>query len=116
MGRRHGKPRAIGDILGPALRGLGMPSARLTQRVLTAWQQVADPAWREKAQPVQLEGGVLVIAVSSAALREELAQFHRARLLDVLKTALPDLPLIGIRFTLAEAGFDSRTGSSGDDR
>jgi hypothetical protein len=63
-----------------------------------------------------LDGGVLVVAVSSSALREELAQYHRARLLDVLKTALPDLPLVGIRFTLAEVGTDSGSAFPGDVR
>ena len=116
MRERRGKPRPVGDLLGPALRGLGMPSPRLTQRVLSAWDQVADPAWRGKAEPTQLDGGVLVVGVQSASLREELAQYHRARLLDVLKTALPDLPLVGIRFTLADIGSGSGVGFPGDAR
>ena len=112
----RGTPQAIGDLLGPALRGLGMPSPRLTQRVMTAWKQVADPAWRDKVDPVRLDGGVLVVGVSSSSLREELAQYHRARLLDVLKTALPDLPLVGIRFTLVEGGSGTGSALPGDAR
>jgi hypothetical protein len=50
---------------------------------------------------VRLLGGTLVVAVSSASLREELAQFHAARLLEVLKRLLPEEPIVAIRF---EAG------------
>jgi len=89
-----------------------MPSKKLGGRVEAAWQQAAEPTWRGKVQPARLTGGVLVIEVASAALREELAQFHRARLLDVLKTALPDVPLVGIRFTLMQAGPTSAGESS----
>jgi hypothetical protein len=108
--RRSAQP--VGDLLGPALRELGMPSKRLTGRVLRAWEQVAEPGWRNKARPDRLVGGVLVVQVTSASLRDELAQYHRARLLEVLKTALPDVPLVGIRFTMAEHG----AGSTGDSR
>ena len=97
-------PKPVGDLLGPALKALGMPSKRLTGRVAAAWEQTAEPEWRDKVRPARLTGGVLVIEVSSASLREELAQFHSARLLDVLKTTLPDVPLVGIRFTLMQAG------------
>ena len=98
-GRRKHQARAVGDLLGPALRDLGMPSQRLTRRLLEAWEAVEEPGWRGAVRPDRFVGGVLVVAVSSSSLRDELAQFHRARLLDVLKTALPDVPLVGIRFT-----------------
>ena len=99
MGRKKQGAIAIGDLLGPALRELGMPSARLTSRILGAWQQIADPRWRDQVVPRAFTGGVLVVGVSSASLRQELAQFHRARLLEVLQAALPDVALVGLRFT-----------------
>ena len=104
---RSGRRRAvaIGDLVAPALRGLGVPSARLTRRVQVAWSMAVDPAWQDETVPLRLVGGVLVIGVRSAALRQEIAQFHRARLLSVLKAALPDVSLVAIRFT-AEAGRD----------
>jgi hypothetical protein len=101
------KPRkgavAVGDLLGPALKALGMPSARLTGRVLAAWQQIADPAWAEQVIPRAFTGGVLVLGVSSSSLRQELAQFHRERLLNVMQVALPDVSLVGLRFTTESA-------------
>ena len=89
----------MGDLLGPALKALGMPSARLSSRVHAAWKQAADPAWADHVTPRAFTGGVLVLGVSSASLRQELAQFHRERLLRVLQAALPDVSLVGLRFT-----------------
>ena len=90
---------AIGDLVAPALRGLGVPSARLTRRVQEAWSLAANPEWQDETVPLRLVGGVLVVGVRSAALRQEIAQFHRDRLLSVLKAALPDVSLVAIRFT-----------------
>ncbi len=106
--RVHRTARPVGDYLGPALRALGMPSKKLTSRLIAAWEQASDPSWEHEARPDRFVGGVLVVAVDSAALRDELAQFHRARLLDVLKTALPGVSLVGIRFTLAEGDSTSK--------
>ena len=66
---------------------------------MAAWERVADPAWRDHVTPRALTGGVLVVGVSSSSLRQELAKFHRDRLLTVLQAALPDVSLIGLRFT-----------------
>ncbi len=96
---------AIGDLVAPVLRELGVPSARLTKRVQEAWSRAADPAWRGETVPLRLVGGVLIIGVRSAALRQEMAQFHRSRLLDVVRTALPDVPLVALRF-VAEVDAD----------
>lgn len=97
--RRKKGAIAVGDLVAPALRELGVPSARLTRRVREAWELAADPMWRDETQPHRLVGGVLVVGVRSAALRQEISQFHRERLLSVLKAALPDVPLVAIRFT-----------------
>jgi hypothetical protein len=41
-------------------------------------------------------------------LRQELQQFHRDRLLLVLKSAVPDVPLVGLRFTERAGGAGAR--------
>ena len=92
----------MGDLVGGALRDLGVPSRRITKQVMEAWALAADPAWRDDTEPASLIGGVLTISVGSSALRQELAQFHGERLLAVLRAALPSVPLVGLRFRLAE--------------
>ena len=91
-------PKAVGDLLGGALRELGVPSARVTDKLRRAWATACDDAWHDHTNLRRLEGGVLEVGVGSAALRDELANFHNERLLAVLRAALPDVPLIGIRF------------------
>jgi hypothetical protein len=98
---RGGPARPIGDSVSGALRALGMPTRAASRRVRSAWETAADPAWRGLATPARLLGGTLVVAVTSASLREELVQFHAARLLDVIKKLLPEEPIVAIRF---EAG------------
>jgi hypothetical protein len=105
MGRpapdRGGPARPLGDLVTGALRSLGVPSRAATTRMREAWAAIADPAWAGKASPTRLVGGTFVVTVSSAPLREELAQFHAARLLEALRRILPDVPLAALRF---EAG------------
>ena len=91
-------PRPMADLVGGAMRSLGMPSAKLTEGLRRAWGMAADETWHDKTSLRRIEGGVLDIGVSSESLRAELTNFHRDRLLAVLRTALPDVPLIGLRF------------------
>ena len=98
--------KAVGDLLSGALRDLGVPSVRVTEKLRAAWSAAADEAWRERARLRRLEGGVLEVGVTSASLRDELTNFHRDRLLAVLRTALPDVPLIGLRFVADPADGD----------
>jgi hypothetical protein len=99
-------PRTAADLLPGALRELGVPSAPLTGRLKRAWLAAVDEGWRERTALRRLEGGVLEVGVASEALRDELVNFHRQRLLAVLRTALPDVPLIGIRFVSDPADGD----------
>jgi hypothetical protein len=92
------EPRLVGDLLGGALRQLGVPSQALGEKIRRAWGQVLEDAWRGRTRLESLEGGVLTVAVASAPLRDELENFHRTRLLDVMRVALPDVPLVGLRF------------------
>ena len=103
-GRREPKP--LGDFMSGALKELGVPSMRVTQRLKTAWHDAAEEAWRDRTRLRRLEGGILHVGVASAALRDELANFHKDRLMAVLRTALPDTPLIGIRFMSDPADGD----------
>jgi hypothetical protein len=90
-----------------------MPTRAASRRVMTAWTTAADPAWRGRAAPARLIGGTLVVEVSSASLREELAQFHAARLLEVMKRLLPEEPIVAIRF---EAGGASPRDGGSEER
>jgi len=101
---RGGPARPIGDVVPSALRGMGLPSRAQTRRVFDAWARVADPSWRDLAAPISLRQGTLLVGVSSAPLRDELARFRAAALLAALRAALPDDRLIAVRFVAASEG------------
>ena len=101
MKTRGGPARPIGDSVDGALRALGVPSQASTRRVRDAWERLAEPAWRGLAAPSRVVNGTLIVTVESAPLRQDLAQFHAERLLAALRAALPDEPIVGLRF---EAG------------
>jgi hypothetical protein len=106
---RGGPARPIGEDVGGALRSLGVPSKALSNRVRAAWEKVADPAWRGRAEPERIVAGTLVVAVESAALRHEIAQFHAERLLERLKALLPGDSLVEVRFRPGRVGGASPT-------
>lgn len=97
-GGRAYKARPASELMSAALRSLGMPSVKVTEKLAVAWGEACEESWRDHTSLCRLEGGVLEIGVTSDALRDELTNFHRTRLLAVLRAALPDVPLIGIRF------------------
>jgi len=103
-GRREPKP--VGDLVSGALKDLGVPSMRVTAKLSAAWAAVAEETWRSHTRLRRIEGGVLEVGVSSPSLRDELANFHKDRLLAVLRTALPDVPLISVRFVADPADGD----------
>lgn len=103
--RKRREPHRAGELVSRALRDLGLPSKRVSERLRRAWDGLAEPAWAGRTSLRRIEGGVLEIGVSSAPLREELAQFHQERLLEVLRNALPDVSLIGLHFVLDNTSF-----------
>ncbi len=100
MGDRRSvrKSQRAGDLVSKVLRDMGVPSQRIGTAVARAWENVCEPAWLEATELRRLEGGVLEIGVRSSVLRDELTHFHKDRLLDVLRVALPDVVLIGLQF------------------
>jgi predicted nucleic acid-binding Zn ribbon protein len=96
---RGGPAKPVSDLVPGVLRSLGVPSRALSRRVRDAWTRVADPAWVARTEPLRLQAGVLTVAVSSAPLREELVQFHAERLLAAVRVALPQDPVVSLRFT-----------------
>ena len=107
--KRRG-PRRAGDLVSAALHEMGLPSRNVTAKLLRMWDMVREPTWDGHTRVRRYEGGVLEIGVDAAALREELVQFHQERLLGLVQTALPDLPVVGLRFVIDDE-LEPRSGS-----
>jgi predicted nucleic acid-binding Zn ribbon protein len=91
-------PELLGDILGRlfAVRGWGRRNDRL--RLEQAWTQAAGPRFSEQTRPGVLRRGVLEVNVSNAALLQELAGFHKRKLLEQLRKNLPGVMILDLRF------------------
>src|SRR6478672_3080169 len=77
-------------------KGWGRRQGRL--HLERAWAEVAGPEFAAQTRVEALRRGVLEIAVGNAVLLQELAQFHRRKLLEGLRRKLPDTPLTDLRF------------------
>jgi predicted nucleic acid-binding Zn ribbon protein len=91
-------PERLGEILSRlfAARGWGRRQDRL--RLEKAWTEAAGPEFAAHTRPAALRRGVLEVMVDNAVLLQELAHFHKRRLLEQLRRQLPDTTLTDLRF------------------
>jgi predicted nucleic acid-binding Zn ribbon protein len=91
-------PEGIGDILGRLFtaRGWGRRQGRL--QLERAWAEAVGPAYAAHTRPGALRRGVLEVVVDNAVLLQELAHYHKRRLLEALRQRLPNTPLNDLRF------------------
>ena len=91
-------PERIGDVLGRlfTLRGWGRRQGRL--HLEQAWTEVAGPDVAKQTRVAGMRRGVLEVEVGSAVLMQELAHFHKRRLLEGLRARLPGTTLNDLRF------------------
>lgn len=73
--------RQVGDVLDGVLSRIGNTERGGILRVLGVWAEVAGPAWEERARPVRLVRGELVVEVddglAASRLRFEAAALRR---------------------------------------
>jgi predicted nucleic acid-binding Zn ribbon protein len=91
-------PERLGEILSRlfAARGWGRRQGRL--HLEKAWTEAVGPEFAAHSRPAALRRGVLEVIVDNAVLLQELAHFHKRRLLEQLRRQLPGTPLTDLRF------------------
>jgi predicted nucleic acid-binding Zn ribbon protein len=96
-------PERLGEILSRLFtaRGWGRRQGRL--QLERAWAEAVaalglDPTHAEHARPGAVRRGVLEVVVDNAVLLQELAHYHKRRLLEQLRRRLPGTPLTDLRF------------------
>lgn len=91
-------PERLGEILSRlfAARGWGRRQGRL--HLEKAWAEVVGPDFATHTRPAALRRGVLEVIVDNAVLLQELAHFHKRRLLEQLRRQLPGTTLTDLRF------------------
>jgi predicted nucleic acid-binding Zn ribbon protein len=95
--RDHG-PERLGEILSRLFtaRGWGRRQARL--HLEEAWAEAAGPDIAPQTRVETLRRGVLEVTVGNAVLLQELAHFHKRRLLEALRKKLTNTPVNDLRF------------------
>ena len=91
-------PEKIGEILSRlfAARGWGRKQDRL--RLECAWADAAGPIMPRKRGVAEIKRNVLEVEVKNAVLLQELAQFHKRRLLEALRATLTGVTIADLRF------------------
>jgi predicted nucleic acid-binding Zn ribbon protein len=91
-------PERLGEILSRLFtaRGWGRRQERLCLE--QAWAEAVGPEHAAHTRANRLRRGVLEVVVDNAVLLQELAHFHKRRLLEVLRRRLPGTPLTDLRF------------------
>jgi predicted nucleic acid-binding Zn ribbon protein len=91
-------PEPIGEVLARLFtaRGWGRKQDRL--RLEQAWAAAAGPDVAPHTRVGALRRGVLEVQVGNAVLMQELAHFHKRRLLAALRQALPGTTLSDLKF------------------
>ncbi|MFO0876079.1 MAG: DUF721 domain-containing protein [Gemmataceae bacterium] len=97
-------PEKLADILSQLFtaRGWGRKQSRL--HLERAWEEIAGPQYAPHTRVGTLRRGILEVQVNSAVLLQELTHFHRRRLLEQLRTRLPNTPIHDLRFRTAVLG------------
>src|SRR5438067_10416209 len=91
-------PEGLGEILSRLFtaRGWGRRQDRLNLE--RAWAESVGPDHAAHTRPGALRRGTLEVVVDNAVLLQELAHFHKRRLLEQLRRRLPGTPLTDLRF------------------
>jgi predicted nucleic acid-binding Zn ribbon protein len=93
----HG-PEKLSEILSRLFtaRGWGRRQGRI--QLEQAWKEAAGIDVAAHTQIGALRRGVLEVTVDNAVLLQELAHFHKRKLLEQLRGRLPGTPLTDLRF------------------
>ena len=91
-------PEPIGEIVSRlfAARGWGRLQERL--RFEKAWAEAAGPEIASKTRVMALKRGIMEVEVKGAILLQELAQFHKRRILEALRRILTGVKITDLRF------------------
>lgn len=91
-------PERIGEIISRlfAARGWGRQQERV--RLERAWSEAAGSDYATQTRVLSIRRHVLEVEVKSTVLLQELAQFHKRRLLEALRKALPGVTIADMRF------------------
>jgi predicted nucleic acid-binding Zn ribbon protein len=91
-------PENLGDILSRLFTSRGWGRHNERARLEAAWTEVVDESMRGQTRVLALRRSVLEIEVRNGVLLQELAQFHKRRLLTEIRKKLPGTAVTDLKF------------------
>ena len=91
-------PEKVGEILGRLFAARGWGRRQERYHLEQAWAETVGPEMARQTRVMNLRRGLLEVLVGNAVLLQELAHFHKRRLLEQLRLRLPGTPLNDLRF------------------
>jgi predicted nucleic acid-binding Zn ribbon protein len=91
-------PELLGNILAELFVARGWGRRQERSRLESAWSAVVGAEQATQTRIGRLVRGLLEVQVSNGVLLQELAGFHKRRLLEQLRGRLPDVTIHDIRF------------------
>ena len=91
-------PEPIGDILSRLFTARGWGRQQERQRLERAWAEAVGPEIAAQTRVSALRRTTLEIEVKSGVMVQELAQFHKRRLLEAVRKILKGITLTDLRF------------------
>lgn len=88
--------RALSELI--SLRGYARVQG--DRQLQAAWLDAAGSAVARQSRAVAIRRSVLHVTVGNAPLLSELAAFHKATILETLRTRFPDLRIRDLKFRL----------------
>jgi predicted nucleic acid-binding Zn ribbon protein len=91
-------PTPLSEVLSRLFteRGWGRRQGRL--KLDAAWAEAVGPQFAPHTRVGGLRRGVLEVEVDSAVIIQELAHYHKRRLMSILRQKLPGVALTDLRF------------------
>jgi len=91
-------PELLGEILSRLFTARGWGRRQGQLRLENAWAEAVGSAHAGHTRVAALRRGVLEVVVDNAVLLQELAHFHKRRLLEQLRRLLPGTTVTDLRF------------------
>lgn len=93
-------PNRLSDVLSELIALRGLARSGSDGQLQAVWNEIAGPGIASQTRPQTVKRGILHVAVSNAALLNELVSFHKRSLLAALKERQPQLKIRELKFRL----------------
>lgn len=91
-------PERISEILSRLFTSRGWGRTQERSRLEQAWIDAAGPDISRQTRVAALKRGVLEVVVGNSALMQELAGFHKRKLLEAVKKTLTGMTVKDLKF------------------